>query len=145
MTYLIATIPIEKILQNADRIPSPLIIQRFARKPVMLSVLPNDVHSIYMCYEQPIYAYVMTDNWFQKHLPNLHVTHDTGVLNELPKLMENYESNKSQIHQIYPMERLVAFPQEILHKKIQQFGKSHSFKQVDCYGFVLKNFDIQAI
>lgn len=147
MTYLIATIPLEEILQNPEHIPSPLIIQRFNRKPVMLSVLPQEVHYIYMGYGSPVYAYVMKDSWFRKHLPHLSESDgdDAGVLNELPSLMMDYEANKVRIQQIYPMQRWSALPQKLLHDKIQQFGKTHNFNAADYYGFVLEDFDIREI
>lgn len=144
MTYLVSTMSLEEILKNPETIPSPIIIQKCTRKPVMLSILPNDVHFLYMGYNKPIYIYIMKDNWFKKHLPNMNITYDAGVLNDFPMLMEDYETNKTQIQEIYPIERFNALPLKTLHKMLQDFGKAHSFNDSDYYGCVLKDCKIHS-
>jgi hypothetical protein len=98
-----------------------------------------------MAYGQPIYTYIFKDNWFQNHLSHLGETYDTGILKDLPTLVNDYKKNKELIQKHYPYERLIAFSQEQLYEHVQEFGKTHTFKNTDYYGFVLENRTIREI
>lgn len=142
MIYMVSTASLEEILKNPETIPSPLIIQRHTQKSVMFSIIPHAVHYLYMGYDAPVYLYIIKDNWFKKHLPSLNITYDTGVLKELPSLMNDYEANKVRIQEIYPKEKMIALPQNILYDMLQDFGATHSFKNADYYGCVLRDCKI---